>query len=211
MFAHSRDDDSMKPLNSLTSSCVVLPAANVDTDQIIPARFLKTVERRGLGAHLFADWRLDEQGQPRRDFPLNSPDAVGAAILVAGHNFGCGSSREHAPWALLDFGFRAVISTGFADIFRSNALKTGLLPVSLSPSAHAALLGQLAESPRARVTIDLESQTATLPDGTAHTFAVDPFARHCLLNGVDELGFLLGQDAAIAAYESTHSSRVCTR
>jgi 3-isopropylmalate/(R)-2-methylmalate dehydratase small subunit len=201
----------MKPLTSLKSSCVVLPAANVDTDQIIPARFLKTVERRGLGAHLFADWRLDEQGRPRPNFPLNSPDAVGAAILVAGHNFGCGSSREHAPWALFDFGFRAVISTGFADIFRNNALKTGLLPVTLSPSAYATLLEQLAESPRARVTIDLESQTATLPDGTAHVFAVDPFARHCLLNGVDELGFLLEQDAAIAAYESTHTSRVCTR
>lgn len=201
----------MKPLTLLTSSCVVLPAANVDTDQIIPARFLKTVERRGLGAHLFADWRLDEQGQPRPDFPLNSPAAAGAAILVAGHNFGCGSSREHAPWALLDFGFRAIISTGFADIFRNNALKTGLLPVALSPSAHATLLQQLADSPRAPVAIDLESQTATLPNGTVHAFAVDPFARHCLLNGVDELGFLLGQDAAIAAYESTHSSRVCTR
>jgi 3-isopropylmalate/(R)-2-methylmalate dehydratase small subunit len=202
---------SMEPLTALTSSCVVLPAENVDTDQIIPARFLKTISRRGLGAHLFADWRLDERGQPRPDFPLNSPAAAGAAILVAGHNFGCGSSREHAPWALFDFGFRAIISTGFADIFRNNALKTGLLPVALSPSAHAALLKQLAESPRARVTIDLETQAATLPDGSSHAFAVDPFARHCLLNGVDELGFLLGQDAAIAAYESTHSSRVCTR
>jgi 3-isopropylmalate/(R)-2-methylmalate dehydratase small subunit len=201
----------MKPFASLTSSCVVLHAANVDTDQIIPARFLKTVERRGLGAHLFADWRLDEQGQPRPDFPLNSPGAAGAVILVAGHNFGCGSSREHAPWALLDFGFRAVISTGFADIFRNNALKTGLLPVALSPSAHTTLLKQLRESPRAPVTIDLETQTAVLPDGASHPFAVDPFARHCLLNGVDELGFLLAQDAAIAAYESTHSSRVCTR
>jgi 3-isopropylmalate/(R)-2-methylmalate dehydratase small subunit len=201
---------SMEPLTALTSSCVVLPAENVDTDQIIPARFLKTISRRGLGAHLFADWRLDERGQPRPDFPLNSPAAAGAAILVAGHNFGCGSSREHAPWALFDFGFRAIISTGFADIFRNNALKTGLLPVALSPSAHAMLLEQLAESPRARVTIDLETQTATLPDGSSHAFAVDPFARHCLLNGVDELGFLLGQDAAIAAYESTHSSRVCT-
>jgi 3-isopropylmalate/(R)-2-methylmalate dehydratase small subunit len=201
----------MEPLTALTSSCVVLPAENVDTDQIIPARFLKTIERRGLGAHLFADWRVDEKGRPRPDFPLNSPGAAGAAILVAGHNFGCGSSREHAPWALLDFGFRAVISTGFADIFRNNALKTGLLPVALSPSAHAILLKELAESPRARVTIDLESQTATLPDGTGHAFAVDPFARHCLLNGVDELGFLLGQDAAIAAYETTHASRVCTR
>jgi 3-isopropylmalate/(R)-2-methylmalate dehydratase small subunit len=201
----------MQPFTALTSSCVVLPAENVDTDQIIPARFLKTIERRGLGAHLFADWRLDEQGRPRPDFPLNSPSAVGATILVAGHNFGCGSSREHAPWALLDFGFRAIISTGFADIFRNNALKTGLLPVALSPSAHAMLLEQLRKSPRAPVTIDLESQTATLPNGTAHAFTVEPFARHCLLNGVDQLGFLLGQDAAIAAYESTHSSRVCTR
>jgi 3-isopropylmalate/(R)-2-methylmalate dehydratase small subunit len=201
----------MEPFTALTSSCVVLPAENVDTDQIIPARFLKTIERRGLGAYLFADWRLDERGEPRPDFPLNSPGAAGAAILVAGHNFGCGSSREHAPWALLDFGFRAVISTGFADIFRNNALKTGLLPVALSPSAHATLLGQLAESPRAPVTIDLAAQNAMLPDGTAHAFAVDPFARHCLLNGVDQLGFLLEQDAAIAAYESRHSSRVCTR
>ena len=202
---------AMDPFTALTSSCVVLPAENVDTDQIIPARFLKTVDRRGLGAHLFADWRLDEQGRPRPDFPLNSSDARDASILVAGHNFGCGSSREHAPWALLDFGFRAVISTGFADIFRNNALKTGLLPVALSPSAHATLLERLRASPRAPVTIDLETQTAILPDGTAHSFPVDPFARHCLLNGVDELGFLLGQDAAIAAYESMHSSRVCTR
>jgi 3-isopropylmalate/(R)-2-methylmalate dehydratase small subunit len=201
----------MEPFTTLTSSCVVLPAENVDTDQIIPARFLKTIDRRGLGAHLFADWRVDEQGNPRPDFPLNSPDAAGAAILIAGHNFGCGSSREHAPWALLDFGFRAVISTGFADIFRNNALKTGLLPVALSTSAHSSLLKQLADAPRARVTIDLEIQTATLPDGTMHAFPVDPFARHCLLNGVDELGFLLELEPAIAAYESTHSSRVCTR
>ena len=204
-------EKTIEPFITLTSSCVVLPAENVDTDQIIPARFLKTIERRGLGAHLFADWRVDEHGQPRTEFPLNSPAAVGAAILVAGHNFGCGSSREHAPWALLDFGFRAVISTGFADIFRNNALKTGLLPVALSKPAHASLLNQLAVSPRSSVTIDLETQRATLPDGTSHAFAVDPFARHCLLNGVDELGFLIGQDAAIAAYESTHSSRVCTR
>lgn len=201
----------MEPFTTLTSSCVVLPAKNVDTDQIIPARFLKTIERRGLGEHLFADWRADEHGQPRPDFPLNSPAAAGAAILVAGHNFGCGSSREHAPWALLDFGFRAVISTGFADIFRNNALKTGLLPVALSSLAHSALLGQLAESPRALMTVDLETQTASLPDGTTHAFVVDPFARHCLLNGVDELGFLLEQETAIAAYESTHTSRVCTR
>jgi 3-isopropylmalate/(R)-2-methylmalate dehydratase small subunit len=183
----------------------------VDTDQIIPARFLKTVSRRGLGEHLFADWRLDEQGRPRPEFPLNSPAARDASILVAGHNFGCGSSREHAPWALLDFGFRAIISTGFADIFRNNSLKTGLLPVTLTTQAHATLLAALAESPRAPVTIDLAAQTATLPDGSSHRFPVDPFARHCLLNGVDELGFLLENDAAITAYEAGHSPRVCTR
>ena len=201
----------MEPFTTLTSSCVVLPAENVDTDQIIPARFLKTIERRGLGAHLFADWRVDEQGRSRPEFPLNSPAARDASILVAGHNFGCGSSREHAPWALLDFGFRAVISTGFADIFRNNALKTGLLPVALLPQAHAALLELLAESPRASVTIDLAGETATLSDGSAHRFTVDPFARHCLLNGVDELGFLLENESAIAVYEAAHSSRVCTR
>jgi len=201
----------IEPFTTLTSSCVVLSAENVDTDQIIPARFLKAIDRQGLGEHLFADWRVDERGDPRTDFPLNSLKARGAAILVAGHNFGCGSSREHAPWALLDFGFRAIISTGFADIFRNNALKTGLLPVTLPAAAHAALLQQLADSPQALVTIDLEALTATLPDGTAHTFPVDPFARHCLLNGVDELGFLLGEEKAIAAYESTHPARVCTR
>ena len=194
-----------EPFTTLTSHCVVLVAENVDTDQIIPARFLKTVERRGLGAHLFADWRIDEQ-----DFPLNSAAAVDAAILVAGHIFGCGSSREHAPWALLDFGFRAVISTGFADIFRNNSLKTGLLPVTLSPDAHARLLELLAATPRAQVTIDLGAQTVNLPDGSTHEFPVDPFGRHCLLNGVDELGFLLEEDAAIAAYESVHPARVCT-
>jgi len=201
----------MEPFTTLTSRCVVLPAENVDTDQIIPARFLKTIERRGLGAHLFADWRLDEQGRARPEFPLNSPHARGASILVAGHNFGCGSSREHAPWALLDFGFRAIISTGFADIFRNNALKNGLLPVALLRPAHARLLELLAASPLAPVTIDLAAQTVTLQDGTAHTFPVDPFARHCLLNGVDELGFLLGEEDAIAAYESAHPARVCTR
>ena len=199
------------PFTALSSTCVVLPASNVDTDQIIPARFLKTVERRGLGAHLFADWRSDEHGRPRPDFPLNSATAIGASILVAGDNFGCGSSREHAPWALLDFGFRAVISTSFADIFRNNALKTGLLPVALSAPAYGTLLALLAPSPGAKVTIDLASQTVTLPDGTSQQFPIDPFAKHCLLNGVDELGFLIDQASAIAAYESLHPARVCTR
>ncbi|HKC81959.1 MAG TPA: 3-isopropylmalate dehydratase small subunit, partial [Gemmatimonadaceae bacterium] len=201
----------MEPFTTLTSRCVILPASNVDTDQIIPARFLKTVSRRGLGEHLFADWRLDQDGRPRDDFPLNSPAAKGASILLAGDNFGCGSSREHAPWALLDFGFRAVISTSFADIFRNNSVKTGLLPVVLPQSAHASLLAQIAEAPGAEVTIDLATQTVTLPDGSSHQFPLDPFARHCLLNGVDELGFLLDQESAIADYESSHPARVSTR
>ena len=201
----------MQPFTILTSRCVVLGASNVDTDQIIPARFLKTVSRRGLGEHLFADWRLDQDGRPRPDFPLNSSAAKGASILVAGDNFGCGSSREHAPWALLDFGFRAVISTSFADIFRNNSVKTGLLPVMLPQSAHATLLDLLAQSPSEEVTIDLATQTVTLPDGATHQFPLDPFARHCLLNGVDELGFLLDQESAIADYESSHPARVSTR
>ena len=202
---------ALEPFTTLESSCVVLPAENVDTDQIIPARFLKTVERHGLGAHLFADWRVDDQGRARPEFPLNSPAASDAAILVAGHNFGCGSSREHAPWALMDFGFRAIISTGFADIFRNNALKNGLLPVTVAPTAYADLLCQLAKDPQAQVSIDLGAQRVTLPDGSSHEFPVDPFARHCLLNGVNELGFLLGEEAAIVAYESSHASRVSTR
>src|ERR1700694_2610090 len=201
----------MQPFITLTSRCILLHASNVDTDQIIPARFLKTISRRGLGEHLFADWRMDQDGHPRADFPLNSPEATGASIPVAGDNFGCGSSREHAPWALLDFGFRAVISTRFADIFRNNAVKTGLLPVALPQSAHATLLTLLAESPAGRVTIDLEPQTVTLPDGSSHQFPLDSFARHCLLNGVDELGFLLDQESAIADYESSHPTRVSTR
>lgn len=201
----------MQPFTTLVSRCVVLPASNVDTDQIIPARFLKTVDRRGLGAHLFADWRLDPGGRPRPDFPLNFASAAGASILVAGDNFGCGSSREHAPWALLDFGFRAVISTRFADIFRNNALKTSLLPVVLPQPAHATLLDLLAKSPSEQVTVDLATQTVTLPNGSPHQFPLDPFARHCLLNGVDELGFLLEQESAIADYESSHPARVCTR
>jgi 3-isopropylmalate/(R)-2-methylmalate dehydratase small subunit len=204
-------ETTLAPFTTLTSACVVLPAENVDTDQIIPARFLKTVNREGLGKYLFADWRVDELGKPRDDFPLNSPDARATSILVAGHNFGCGSSREHAPWALLDFGFRAVISTGFADIFRNNALKNGLLPVTLATAAYATLLDQLRKHPRAAVTIDLSTQSVALPDGSSHEFPVDPFAKHCLLNGVDELGFLLGEEAAIAAYESSHAPRVSAR
>jgi 3-isopropylmalate/(R)-2-methylmalate dehydratase small subunit len=180
---------------------VVLPRENVDTDQIIPARFLKTTEKRGLGTALFSDWRYDAEGRPRPEFVLNRPEAEGCAILVAGDNFGCGSSREHAPWALVDHGFRAVISTRIADIFRNNALKNGLLPVVLEPAAHA----RLAAAPGARVRIDLAAQTVTLPDGTTASFPVDAFSRYCLMNGVDELGYLLSQEAAIAAHERSRA------
>ncbi len=202
---------AMEPFTSLTSTCVVLAVDNVDTDQIIPARFLKTTQRRGLGAHLFADWRYDEQGRPRADFALNAAEARGAAILVAGRNFGCGSSREHAPWALVDFGFRAIISTEFADIFRNNALKNGLLPVTLAPAAHRHLVALLTTEPHRQLTIDVAAQTVTLPGGHVEHFPIDPFAKHCLLQGVDQLGYLVRQEAVISAYERTHRSRVCTR
>jgi 3-isopropylmalate/(R)-2-methylmalate dehydratase small subunit len=201
----------MEPFTTLTSTCVVLPADNVDTDQIIPARFLKTTERRGLGTHLFADWRYDENGEPRPDFILNWPEVRGAEILVAGRNFGCGSSREHAPWALMDFGFRAVISTAFADIFRNNALKIGLLPVVLTPATHERLVALVTATPSTRLTVDLAAQTATLPTGVVERYAIDAFAKHCLLHGVDQLGVLLQAEPAIAEYERSHRSRVCTR
>ena len=188
----------MEPIRTLRSRTVVLPASDVDTDQIIPARFLTTTTREGLGRHLFADWRYAPDGSARPDFVLNQPEAAGCTILVAGHNFGCGSSREHAPWALTDFGVRAVVSTQFADIFRSNALKNGLLPVLLEAPTHRWLL----EHPGAEVTIDLEHTTLTLPTGEAVRFPLEPFARYCLTHGVDELGFLLDRTAQIEAYES---------
>ena len=187
----------MDPIKTLRSRTVVLAASNVDTDQIIPARFLTTTTRSGLGANLFADWRYGGDGAPQADFALNRPDAAGCAILVAGNNFGCGSSREHAPWALMDYGFRAVVSTEIADIFRGNALKNGLLPVIVDPATH----GWLLEHPGAEITIDLQSTTVTLPTGQAVGFPLEPFARYCLTNGVDELGFLLGRDQEIRAFE----------
>jgi 3-isopropylmalate/(R)-2-methylmalate dehydratase small subunit len=191
----------MEPIRAFTSKTVVLPIENVDTDQIIPARFLKVTSKVGIGKHLFADWRYEAAGAPKGDFVLNRPEAAGAAVLVAGDNFGCGSSREHAPWALYDYGFRAVVSTSIADIFRNNALKNGLLPLVVSPDVHAKLLA----APGTSVVVSLEDQTLTLADGTKASFPVDPFARYCLLNGVDELGFLLSQDEAIARFEASRS------
>jgi 3-isopropylmalate/(R)-2-methylmalate dehydratase small subunit len=190
----------MQPIKSLKSRTVVLPSTDIDTDQIIPARFLRTTTKEGLGKQLFADWRYDASGVPRTDFVLNTPAAQGAAILVGGHNFGCGSSREHAPWALLDFGIRAVISTGIADIFRSNALKNGLLPIGIDPATHAWLIGH----PGVDVEIDLDSTTLKLPDGRAINFPIEAFARYCLLNGIDELGYLLNQSDAISRHERAH-------
>jgi 3-isopropylmalate/(R)-2-methylmalate dehydratase small subunit len=193
-------------IDTILSKTVVLPIENIDTDQIIPARFLKTVSKEGLGESLFCDWRYRPDGTPNPDFPLNKPEASGAQILVAGDNFGCGSSREHAPWALTQYGFRAIISTSFADIFRGNALKNGLLPVIVPADAHAELL----KSPGATVKIDLESQTVTLPSGRTVQFPIDSFAKQCLLAGVDELGYMLKQEPAIAAYEASHPAPVNT-
>ena len=187
----------MEPINVIRSRTVVMPSSNIDTDQIIPARFLTTTTREGLGAALFADWRYGADGTPRPDFVRNRGESRGCAILVAGRNIGCGSSREHAPWALLDYGFRAVVSTEIADIFRSNSLKNGLLPVVVDEATH----GWLVAHPGAEVEIDLPGAVLRLPDGRAVHFLVEAFSRYCLMNGIDELGYLLGHSDAIDAYE----------
>ncbi len=191
----------MHKLTTLTSTVVLLPADNVDTDQIIPARFLKTTEKTGLGDHLFEDWRYNADGSPKPDFVLNKPESKRSEVLLAGANFGIGSSREHAPWALMDYGFRAVIATSFADILRSNSLKNGLLPVVVDPAVHRTLIEQLEEIPSAQVTIDLPNQELTLPTGEKVSFPIDPFSKTCLLNGTDELGYLLSFEPQIIAYE----------
>ena len=185
-------------ISTIRSRTVVMPSTNIDTDQIIPGRFLTTTTKEGLGAQLFADWRYDAAGNPKPDFILNKPESAGCRVLVAGRNVGCGSSREHAPWALLDYGFQAVISTEIADIFRNNSLKNGLLPVVVDEATHTWLLA----NPGAEVEIDLDSAAIKLPGREPVRFPIDPFARYCLMNGVDELGFLPSQDAAIKQYES---------
>jgi len=195
---------------SLKSRMVPMPQRNIDTDQIIPARFLKTISKEGLGDNLFCDWRYDAEGKPKPDFILNQPRAAGAQVLLAGDNFGCGSSREHAPWALTQFGFRALISTSFADIFRANALKNGLLPVIVPADVHAELFEAVAKDPYVEVRIDLQSQTLTTPGGREMDFPVDSFAKHCLLEGVDELGYTLQQEAEIAAFEARRVGSVNT-
>ncbi|MFQ5593082.1 MAG: 3-isopropylmalate dehydratase small subunit [Anaerolineae bacterium] len=200
----------MQPFTTLTSRIVPLPNENVDTDQIIPARFLKGTDKVGLGDNLFADWRYNEDGTPKPDFVLNRPGMQGRQILLAGDNFGCGSSREHAPWALLGGGFRAVISTSFADIFRNNSLKNGLLPVIVDEGTHQELLNLVEQQPATEVTIDLATQTLSLPNGRSVQFPIDGFSKRCLLEGVDQLGYLLQQMPHIEAYEESHPARVRT-
>jgi 3-isopropylmalate/(R)-2-methylmalate dehydratase small subunit len=196
----------MTKFTTFESRLVPFPIDNLDTDQIIPARFLKTISKEGLGDQLFYDWRYDAEGKPKPDFILNTPEAKTAKILLAGDNFGCGSSREHAPWALLQYGFRAVISTSFADIFRANALKNALLPIVVPRDVHA----QLFANPTLTVKVDLASQTLTLPGGGTVEFPVDVFAKHCLVEGIDELGYILQQEPAIASFEAAHPAPINT-
>jgi 3-isopropylmalate/(R)-2-methylmalate dehydratase small subunit len=200
----------MKPFTNFESRVVPMPINNIDTDQIIPARFLKTTSKKGLDLQLFNDWRYDAQGNPKPDFILNQPRGQNAQILLAGDNFGCGSSREHAPWALTQFGFRAVISTSFADIFKQNSLKNSLLPIVVPADVHAELFAALEEDPDATVKIDLPAQTLTTPSGRQVEFPVDGFSKHCLVEGVDELGYILSHEADIAAFEAKRVGSVNT-
>jgi len=200
----------MKPFANFESRVVPMPVNNIDTDQIIPARFLKTTSKQGLDRQLFNDWRYDAQGNPKPDFILNQQRGQNAQVLLAGDNFGCGSSREHAPWALTQFGFRAVISTSFADIFKQNSLKNSLLPIVVPADVHAELFAALDANPDATVKIDLPAQTLTTPAGRKVEFPVDGFSKHCLVEGVDELGYILGREAEIAAFEAKRVGSVNT-
>src|SRR5574338_1133766 len=200
----------MPQFTTLTSRVVPLPVTDVDTDQIIPAQFLKITDKNGLADVLFFHWRFNDDGSPKRDFVINKPEYRGARILLAGDNFGCGSSREHAPWALTAWGIRAVVSSSFADIFRSNALKNGLLPIVVAPDVMARLFALVEADPAAAFTVDLEAQELRLPDGEAIVFEIDGFARRMILDGTDELGYLLGLEERIAAYEAAHPPRFST-
>jgi 3-isopropylmalate/(R)-2-methylmalate dehydratase small subunit len=200
----------MEKFTAFQSRVVPLPVDNIDTDQIIPARFLKTISKEGLDRQLFCDWRYDAAGNPNPDFILNQPRGQNAQVLLAGDNFGCGSSREHAPWALTQFGFRAVVSTSFADIFKGNALKNSLLPIVVPQDVHAAMLAGAQQDDTYTVKVDLAAQKLTLPDGRSVEFPVDEFSKHCLLEGIDELGYILQQEEAIAAYESKRPNTLNT-
>jgi 3-isopropylmalate/(R)-2-methylmalate dehydratase small subunit len=200
----------MEKVTTFTSRLAPLAIDNIDTDQIIPARFLKTISKVGLGDQLFCDWRYDVEGKPKADFILNQTAGKAAHVLLAGDNFGCGSSREHAPWALTQYGFKAVISTSFADIFKGNSAKNSLLTIVVPADAHKALFAALETDAGAAVTVDLATQKLTLPDGSAVIFPIDEFAKQCMLNGVDELGYILQEDEAIRNYEAKRPSTVNT-
>ncbi len=201
----------MEKLTHISGSIVSLPANDIDTDQIIPARFLKVTDKAGLGKAAFCDWRYLEDGEtPNPDFILNQPAYAGAAVLVAGNNFGCGSSREHAPWALLGAGFKAVISTDFADIFRNNALKNGLLPIVVDRDTQQQLFSLADEDPGTTVSVDVEAQALTLPDGRRVSFPLDGFSKYCLLHGVDQLGYLLALEDDVQTFEASNPQRVST-
>jgi 3-isopropylmalate/(R)-2-methylmalate dehydratase small subunit len=194
----------MHKFTSLNSKLVPLPHENVDTDQIIPARFLKVTDKAGLGDNLFADWRYHADGAPKADFIINDPEMKGRQILLAGDNFGCGSSREHAPWALVGYGFRAVISTSFADIFRNNSLKNGMLPIIVDKETHQQLFSLMEEDPHVEIVVDLKSQIITLPDGRRVEFPIDGFSKACLLDGVDEIGYVANMVREIEAFETAN-------
>jgi 3-isopropylmalate/(R)-2-methylmalate dehydratase small subunit len=196
--------EAKDPFTTVTATYVVLPVDNVDTDQIIPARFLKVTDKKGLGDSVFCDWRKLPDGSLNADFPLNRPDAAGAQILVAGTNFGCGSSREHAPWALVGWGLRAIVAPSFADIFKQNAMKNGLLPIAVDAAFHARLIETRRANPKAQIAVDLPAQTVALAGQPPVRFEIDPFAKECLVNGVDELGFLLDRTPDIERYERQH-------
>lgn len=200
----------MQPVTAFRGKVVALPIDDIDTDQIIPARFLKTIEKLGLGANLFNDWRYLPDGGPNPDFALNQPSAAGASVLLAGDNFGCGSSREHAPWALLGFGFRAVVSTSFADIFRNNCLKNGLLPIVVDPATHAELMARAKADADLDVAVDLARQTLSIPGGRSVAFAVDDFSRQCLLAGGDQLSYIQQRLDAIETYERSSPNALDT-
>jgi 3-isopropylmalate/(R)-2-methylmalate dehydratase small subunit len=200
----------MEPITTFSAKAVALPIENIDTDQVIPARYLKVTDKNGLAEGLFYNWRYNADGSPNPDFVLNQPEAEGAQILIAGNNFGCGSSREHAPWALEGFGFKAVVSTYFADIFRNNALKNGLLPITVDEETYHQLVSMCEEDPDTALTVDLANQKLILPEGQTVDFPIDGFAKHCLLNGIDQMGFLMQQENDIASYESAHTPRIQT-
>lgn len=200
----------MEKINTFNAKLAPMPINDIDTDQIIPARFLKTTDKQGLGKQAFFDWRYNADGSDNPDFVLNQPQYQNAEIIVAGNNFGCGSSREHAPWALVGMGMKAIVSTEFADIFRNNALKNGLIPVIVDDETHQQLISLAEEDPETSVTINLETQTLQLPDGRKVKFPIDAFSKYCLLNGVDQLGYLMGLEDDVIAYEDTNPARVDT-